>query len=677
MLLSVLALLWLSGCSGGGSGVTPAAGPIPSPAQVTQTRFDPTTSRLTDIPVPNDILRSSTTGLNNLPGTGEPFASFNSIAGFANSGALTIPFTGGVLASTVSSSTIILFDKTAQANVTVNLSLSADSGGNSTVTVTPLRPLTPTHSYVCIVTPGVGSAQGGAPVASDTFGSYTRLTTPLVDASGRSTIFGLSPFLAAQLEPVRLAYQPVWATAEQVTHLDRGTIPGAFGFTTQPLFNTAKFLRANAQTQSPVLANQSIIAANGAAVNTFFAGNRVGPLGSSQVPLSIVPHNFIQGIEEFTFQSTSYIQNPLSGPFIESGSGAGRTVQANGSSTIRVLVFLPAPTATPPPPGGWPTIIFQHGVTRDRTDAYFVANAACQIGFAVISMDLPLHGARSLPGAVASGDGFINLDNARMFRDNLRQSIADQAVLVRLLTSGGGALFSTTNIQYLGHSIGSIIGTCTLAVEPNITRAVLNVPGGRWLSLAENSPAFAPLVNGGLAAKGIYPGSSDFFGFLFMAQTVVDDADPFNYGAHLGFGLNDLGGNGTLSYLVQEMIGDATVPNSATADLVRAMNIPIVKTIANAVVSPIVGLPTAVLSPFPGNGLFQFTGGGHGSLLGPSGPDVTAAVTALVQNQVFTKVFVGLTFATQHPSKAPAPALAGSGVDMTPQLGPRLFWPSH
>ncbi len=42
--------------------------------------------------------------------------------------------------------------------------------------------------------------------------------------------------------------------------------------------------------------------------------------------------------------------------------------------------------------GGWPVLIFQHGITRNREDMFAVADSFADTGFVVVAIDLPLHG---------------------------------------------------------------------------------------------------------------------------------------------------------------------------------------------------------------------------------------------------------------------------------------------
>ena len=61
--------------------------------------------------------------------------------------------------------------------------------------------------------------------------------------------------------------------------------------------------------------------------------------------------------------------------------------------TVPVLITVPNQfSGQVKPAGGWPVVIFQHGITGNRSQALALADTMASIGFAVISMDLPLHG---------------------------------------------------------------------------------------------------------------------------------------------------------------------------------------------------------------------------------------------------------------------------------------------
>ena len=134
---------------------------------------------------------------------------------------------------------------------------------------------------------------------------------------------------------------------------------------------------------------------------------------------------------------------------------------------VPILVTVPNANSVPQgiePAGGWPVLIFEHGILRNRTDMLAVADSFADSGFMVVAIDLPLHGLTdptsplyasgtnplysglSLPATgsiertfdldvlnnttgtagpdgqiVPSGANFINLTSVLTTRDNLRR----------------------------------------------------------------------------------------------------------------------------------------------------------------------------------------------------------------------------------------------------------------
>src|SRR5262249_7284557 len=129
------------------------------------------------------------------------------------------------------------------------------------------------------------------------------------------------------------------------------------------------------------------------------------------------------------------------------------------------------------PAAGWPVMIFEHGIGRNRTDMLAVADGLADVGFVTVSIDQPLHGltdptnplyaaganplyaglslpatgsiertfdldvvnnTTGAPGADGkidpSGTSYINLASLLTQRDNLRESAADLITLTRSLS---------------------------------------------------------------------------------------------------------------------------------------------------------------------------------------------------------------------------------------------------
>jgi len=468
-------------------------------------------------------------------------------------------------------------------------------------------------------------------------------TTSLLNDEGESDFPGLSSIEASRLEPIRQAWQPTWALAEASTGFSRGQMSMAFVFTTQKEFVILPQLRTRAQalTITPTI-TEAIVGT--ALVDAFFA--------SLPPPLNAAPHGSIGAVFLGTLPAPNYISNPVNGPFQVNSSGQ---VVQQSTANLTFIACLPAIDASAP------CVIYQHGITRTKFDSLAVANSNAGVGMGTIAIDLVLHGDNSLPGQ-PSGTDFINLENLRMSLANLLQSSANLSALTRMVSSGNTDFsgvatpeFSTTSIEFSGQSLGSIVGDLFMATENNVPTAMLNVPGGRITDLLVNSPSFAPEINAGLAALGIVPGSPAYTQFFFIAQTFVDDGDPFNYGPHILPG--SLAGNRPASVLMQEMVGDQVVPNSATTDLARAINnntgnFPNLDTLMS-----ISGL-TQLGTPHFGSGLFQYQNGSHGFLIDPTAGPTVAAQTQMVTYLV-SALFGTPTIANFGQGALPAPPVGG------------------
>ena len=624
VLAALLALL-VAGCGGNGgfsADVAPTGFSASGPAATL--RFDPSVS---DIPLPMDIARNPQTGYNAITGTGEPYASMNSLQGWSTAGPLIMNFSAQLDPASVNAGSILVIDTVAGTPVPYTFELKTLTPGQTTVLARPVRPLTSFRRYMVIVTNKVSSAS--TPITSSRVAGVLKFGGSLVDVDGNSTVGSLTNAQAQALEPLRAAWQPLWASAEAITRQPRGDIPFAWTFTTQPLFQTLPVLRTRLQTET-VTPTVTASFSGPAQVDYFFTT----VLGNAAIP-----HNAITAVYVGYFPSPNYLSDPLNGPF--QGTPANPTQV--GTVNVPFLAFQGASTASG-------TLIYGHGITRSMLDSAPLANSACANGMGVIALNYVLHGtpafdqtfglaSRVLPGQT-SGTGFINLNNPRMSRDNVRQSVNDFCALSRMIASGntsfaGGApVFSTANQVFVGQSLGGIIGTTFAAVEPNVRLATLNVAGGRITKLLLDSPTFGPTIVAGLQAAGVRQGTLAFEQFMWITQTVIDDADSFNYAPTVQAGT--LKGNVTTNVLVQEMLGDTVVPNTATDDLTRALGIQLVYRTNQAENQVPTGV-TAVAGPVNGSGLFQYLGGQHGFLLDPAqGPTVAA------QTQVFNHLLTGI-----------------------------------
>jgi len=249
-------------------------------------------------------------------------------------------------------------------------------------------------------------------------------------------------------------------------------------------------------------------------------------------------------------------------------TAAGENVDAQHpqpalQAVIQIPVIMTIPNVDSghtKPADGWDVVIYQHGITRLRTDMLSVAGSMATAGQAVIAIDLPLHGdtnttspfyqpgrertldldlvnnATLAPGSDGiiddSGTFFINLQSLLTFRDNGRQAVSDLFTLTRSIPNidydGGGADFDADDIRFFGLSLGGIVGTPYIAIEDGIDAVSLGMVSGGVARVLHASP-FGAIVDGTLAAQGIFPGTPQYEFYWNAMQTVFDAADPVNF----------------------------------------------------------------------------------------------------------------------------------------------------
>ncbi|WP_045420772.1 VolA/Pla-1 family phospholipase [Vibrio campbellii] len=277
---------------------------------------------------------------------------------------------------------------------------------------------------------------------------------------------------------------------------------------------------------------------------------------------------------------------------------------------VEFLLFTPE-TGTPTD-----VVIYQHGITSAKENAYSFAFNMVKAGVAVIAIDLPIHGTRSLDeqrSANADVLAYLNLSNLAVARDNLRQSVLDVLGLrASLVVSAQAGLLASSPLQgfnpmagskvkMLGHSLGGIVGTSAVAAANNtlgsptadalytFSGASIQNAGGQIGNLLLGSSNFGPQIKHNLAyaASADYASYADascaelsdkacyeafeqvateeqlkalnsgFSSFIYAAQTTLDTVDPFT-------NASDLMSTGSLStpFFMTEVDGDATVPNN-------------------------------------------------------------------------------------------------------------------
>ncbi len=295
------------------------------------------------------------------------------------------------------------------------------------------------------------------------------------------------------------------------------------------------------------------------------------------------------------------------------------------------------------PEAGWPIVMYQHGITRNRTDVIAFADAQARAGFAVIAIDLPTHGVvdpnnpfnasntafptdveQTFGANVVSGQNFINIPSLLTSRDNLRQGAANLLTLRRSLggiinvTTGTAFPIDTSRVGLIAHSLGGMVAIPYLGVETTPTPSSIVMAGATITTVLKESTSFSPVVAQGLARVGVF--GEDVDAFYINAQEIVDAAEPANYAAAAAANHH--------IHLIS-VIGDETVPNSSTENLAQLMGATSI-----SITSPNIAARNIAGSEAGNARIVRFTEGGHSSPLSPA-----ASLAAFLEIQSQLAVF--------------------------------------
>lgn len=686
------------------------------PTAIVTARFDPAAGV---IPFPNNLLLSGTTDLTlNIPVANpadfsNPQVALNALDGFSPIHPWSTSFsvgitTNGLLASTLNLNTVRVFQVSLTGpgggvtgvvrelafGVDFIAALSSVDATGRTLAIVPLRPLAQLTSYMAVLTTGITDVAGNNATPDTTYflakRTATLITAPAPTGGCTDPSVSTDPLLpranACGLEPLRLLTNSHLVAAAS-RGIPRDDVIVSWVMTTQSISPVLAAVRSTVTPAATTLVPTGLTlqAANAALppIADIFIGTIAmpyyldAPTDAGQTPSIVLrtfwqarPGAYIPPFNAFGLSPTSTnltFANPLP---------VRRSTQ-----TIPVLLTVPnAASQRTRPAAGWPVVIYQHGITRNRSDALAIAATFASQGYAVIAIDLPLHGItdranpfniRNTPffaagarertfdvdlvnnttGAAGpdgnvdgSGTHSINLSSLLTSRDNLRQGIADLSVLAVSIprmdfTADTVPDFDSARIAFVGQSLGSIVGTGFLAIEgiaqSPITRlGVLNVPGGGIAKLLDGSATFGPQIRAGLAAPpaNLTQGTPSYEQFLNAAQQAVDSGDSINLAAFAGgariLAQAVVGGAGSPPSLPDQVIPNSVpgAPLAGTEPLIRTLGLAtIIATTQNAA-----GI----------RGVTRFTSGDHGSLLNPA---ASAAVTAEMQGQMASMIVSGGT----------------------------------
>ena len=715
-LVAAAAALLLAACGGSSNTdlarpTAPATNPDGSPVtNIITARFDPANAV---VPFPTNLFFSGTTDLTvNVPvadpnNIADPAVALNALDGFSTVAPWSMSFSRPPAPATiVPGNSVRLFEVTLTgpgggvtgivgelaAGADFVTALSPSDTTQRTLAIVFTRPLKQITSYMAVITNGIADAQGNVATPDQTY-FLTKRTSPLF-ANGASTDPLLSNAQAQALEPLRQLVNSQEAAAA-AAGIPRESIVLSWVATTQGISPTLQAIRATSQ------AGAIGMAPTGLTIQA--AVPQLPPIADIYLGRLTLPYFLTApSAENPTAPLNTFWRAPPCGQVPSCAQLLGpnnpstnltflnpRPV-ATGTVTVPLLITVPnAASGRVKPADGWPLVIYYHGITRNRTDALAISATLASQGFAVVSMDQPLHGitdtsnpfraqgplAQAIGMAAtertfdadyvdnqtgapgpdgnidASGAHFINLASLLTSRDNNRQAIVDpftlKASVPNLAFAPLNVTFNASAVSFVGQSLGAMNGSGFVTFEPTINTAVLSVPGGGVALMLNGSPTFGPLIRAGLAAAaGLQPGTPQFDQFFLIAQTVIDSADPVNIAAFAGskaillhevVGGGELTGGGTS---LPDQVIPNTVPGgplSGTEPLIRALGLTSV---------------TGSTGGSPLRGAVRFIQGSHGSLLQPSAntPEGVAATVEMQTQMVSFLLSNGTAVQVADPS---------------------------
>ncbi len=228
----------------------------------------------------------------------------------------------------------------------------------------------------------------------------------------RDACFSGETLSNAILERIKnLAVCPILQAGAAAFNVPASDFMVSWTMTTQSIGEALANVAAAAEAEPAVLINSTLTTASlGVPLGLPFPGGADLYTGTIQIPY---------------FMSKA---DPLFSTW-QSASGLPISLDPNPVATeqLTIPLFAVIPNSTGCPAGkpvtGWPVTIYQHGVSRNRVDAFLLGEAFAAACTAIVAIDLPLHGVLD-----ASNPFFQGPDNPvpfNAFGDNERHFYLD------------------------------------------------------------------------------------------------------------------------------------------------------------------------------------------------------------------------------------------------------------
>jgi Bacterial virulence factor lipase N-terminal len=592
--------------------------PFPSD-RFTLTDSAQNTDRRVNLPMPNCAASPSNCG---------DVALLNQLDGFNIQPRISVPFDGAIDPSTVNNNTVFLIRIADTSNPTtfnpqiVGINQVVWDTLTNTLFVKSDQQLDQHTTYLLIVTKGVHDSAGDPIEADDSFVNFRHTLNfgqtkdPELKSYRKTLINLLDDDVLATLAPGLLS----------------SDIAVASVFTTGSVTSTLEKIRDQIKVASAPTASFNL-GTHGestvfpvASISGILFGqqqNIVGPLNTVPVPTPAL-QVFPGAVAKVAFGKFSAKNFETAGGFIPAVPTRTGEPAVQSTGDVYFNLFIPAGTR---PTNGWPVAIFAHGIGNNKNSSPFaVASTLAHSGIATLSINSVGHGfgpAGTLTVIQGSGsvvlsaggrgvdlnasgtiDSFEGLvaTGAQIeiaARDGVQQTVADLMQVVRMIQGGvdvdntGSASLDANRIYMFGQSLGGIIGTVFMGIEPDIKAGVPNVPGGTFVDVAllseSNRPLLAfflgsrlpSLLNGGVGGftdNMPLRNQAPVINVVPGAMEIQRIADVFNWIAQAGESTawapfirkSPLPGQAAKAVIIQFARGDKTNPNPSTTAIIRA-----------------------------------------------------------------------------------------------------------
>lgn len=508
--------------------------------------------------------------------------------GFSTSGRLLFQMTGRLDPATVTDDAVELWQLkggTPPQRLPATVQLLPDG---LSLEVTPAqRPLREDTRYGVVVSDALRADDGSGPPVLMPAGMLLLAPDPVADPDGTSQVGQVADDDAVRIERVRTATAPLLAAR------GRDHLLGAWTYTTmsetQPLEDLMDRAEKLGEPSDPTITRTQT---PGQAVLEF--------------PLAIGSLTHVDHVVHGTIRAPE---------FLDPTTRAWRTDGGHADQDIPFTATIPDGVSPGTPV---PVVIFGHAIMTERRMVLAIGSALAKHGIAAVAIDLPFHGTRTycwskgpltvpdpttgelhpltrscpdgatcrddgkcvdgggvvvpfrnwpvLPMPMASGAAFLEVDDIANSRDHFRQAEVDLATLARSLRQGDwspvlGAPVDTGRIYYAGQSLGGILGATFTALQPDISDAVLNVPGADTVDMFVDSPFFGGQITAFFRREGVDPDSYDGHRFINVAHWIMDAVDPQSFAARL---VRNPDGRGPRRVLLQMATLDVIIPNPYT-----------------------------------------------------------------------------------------------------------------